>query len=51
MCLEVGDPDLVFDQPLLDRYEETKEFTEFAEQLVTPWMQQQVMELRALGPS
>ena len=51
LCVEQGDPDLVFDQPLLDKYKETQAFTDFALTITKPEMQNQVMELRTLCPS
>ena len=45
-CVDQGNPDLVFDQPLLDKYKETQAFTSFALTITKPEMQSQVMELR-----
>ena len=51
MCVEHGDPDMVFDQPMLDVYKETQAFTEFASTITKPEMHKRVMELRTLCPS
>ena len=51
LCVEQGDPDLVFDQPLLDKYKETQAFTDFALTMTKPEMKNQVMALRTFCPS
>ena len=50
-CVDQGNPDLVFDQPLLDKYKETQAFTSFALTLTKPEMLGQVVELRTFCPS